>query len=821
MPSILNLKFKGNKSFVAFSNLSDGDALTKTWKVCTKVASFLEQGQRLENLSWRLWHLQNLMVDTDNAKSKREFKKLSKCMGDKLDKEKGRSIEELEAPDFKRNPSVEMIRQRAAEKERMREANQHQPGTINRMQFTFSVDQPARAPMTTTVRKPDPSANAKRGRGDAPNTAEAESSKAVSEPASLKFPSLFSNDFGPSALLYPTPTLTNTMNYGEGLNPSTNADTDSFSVARPTIELPLDELLHNVDSNDNDTWISSLIAAANLERQSFESSADQDVTMAPSVPSSSNKRPASAMADESGNVSDDETSEPSPVVPAPRTTKKHTRSHSKSVSSITVPPLSQAVKEILPETVSPSRVNELFGTSSSAPPRSSSRPTLTVRTQAATPTTRSSGPGATATSLNPAVLRGSSGNSAPGGVKAECSNCGATHTPLWRRGLNDELNCNACGLYCKLHKRPRPKSMRNNHGEGRAQAAPRQETVDVMAQCYNCHTTATPLWRKDDEGKTVCNACGLYYKLHGTARPISMKSDVIRKRSRHDARRANSIEDTPSASPGVSRRTSPVPESNQPTLAPDTSTAAYEYNENHNSELMHALGDSATNIFTNAYNYQFPGPYHPDHLVQMYTTAQENMTFTSSEPEVPMSPPSNKRRRMSTDSASEPPTSAVSFGSFNDGYSSTSSSTSHSQRSSMDFPFSSMGPSGPALRGSGNTFWHPPMLPQGDDAAQVYAMANNNNNNNNNQQQQNSGSSGSSGGSESDGSPQSSASGEDSPMDYLHPPMLPQEEELFSTYLHPPMALPSEDQSHSQMHGTLHYDYSQAYDSHDSSMRVY
>jgi hypothetical protein len=61
-------------------------------QVCTKVASYLEQGQRLENLSWRLWHLQNLMVDNDNAKSKREFKKLSKCMGDKLDKEKGRLV---------------------------------------------------------------------------------------------------------------------------------------------------------------------------------------------------------------------------------------------------------------------------------------------------------------------------------------------------------------------------------------------------------------------------------------------------------------------------------------------------------------------------------------------------------------------------------------------------------------------------------------------------------------------------------------------------------------------------------------------------------
>ena len=28
----------------------------------------------------------------------------------------------------------------------------------------------------------------------------------------------------------------------------------------------------------------------------------------------------------------------------------------------------------------------------------------------------------------------------------------------------------------------------------------------MSAQCYKCHTTATPLWRKDDEGKIVFNA---------------------------------------------------------------------------------------------------------------------------------------------------------------------------------------------------------------------------------------------------------------------------------------------------------------------------
>jgi hypothetical protein len=33
------------------------------------------------------------MVDVDSAKSKREFKRLSRFMGDKLDKEKGRSVD--------------------------------------------------------------------------------------------------------------------------------------------------------------------------------------------------------------------------------------------------------------------------------------------------------------------------------------------------------------------------------------------------------------------------------------------------------------------------------------------------------------------------------------------------------------------------------------------------------------------------------------------------------------------------------------------------------------------------------------------------------
>ena len=32
--------------------------------------------------------------------------------------------------------------------------------------------------------------------------------------------------------------------------------------------------------------------------------------------------------------------------------------------------------------------------------------------------------------------------------------------------------------------------------------------------CANCKTTQTTLWRRNSNGETVCNACGLYHKLH-------------------------------------------------------------------------------------------------------------------------------------------------------------------------------------------------------------------------------------------------------------------------------------------------------------------
>ncbi|XP_062266037.1 zinc finger transcription factor Trps1 isoform X2 [Platichthys flesus] len=55
--------------------------------------------------------------------------------------------------------------------------------------------------------------------------------------------------------------------------------------------------------------------------------------------------------------------------------------------------------------------------------------------------------------------------------------------------------------------------------------------------CANCLTTKTSLWRKNANGGYVCNACGLYQKLHSTPRPLNIikqnnGEQIIRRRTR-------------------------------------------------------------------------------------------------------------------------------------------------------------------------------------------------------------------------------------------------------------------------------------------------
>lgn len=46
--------------------------------------------------------------------------------------------------------------------------------------------------------------------------------------------------------------------------------------------------------------------------------------------------------------------------------------------------------------------------------------------------------------------------------------------------------------------------------------------VKKKKECYNCHTKETPLWRRSIDGGSLCNACGLYLRNHGSNRPVSV-----------------------------------------------------------------------------------------------------------------------------------------------------------------------------------------------------------------------------------------------------------------------------------------------------------
>ncbi|QLL33048.1 hypothetical protein HG536_0D05690 [Torulaspora globosa] len=112
----------------------------------------------------------------------------------------------------------------------------------------------------------------------------------------------------------------------------------------------------------------------------------------------------------------------------------------------------------------------------------------------------------------------------------------------------------------------------SSYKRGSSSAVPEIQRKPSLS-CFNCKTQKTPLWRRDSQGNTLCNACGLFQKLHGTMRPLSLKTDVIKKRNnrkrakkqQEQAEKANGSSDSKSSQNTSDKKAVSGTTSNAPT----------------------------------------------------------------------------------------------------------------------------------------------------------------------------------------------------------------------------------------------------------------
>ena len=372
-----------------------------------------------------------------------------------------RSIAELEAPHFKHTDSSEKVRARVEEMERNREhgkpfATNPQNG-MRTMQYTFALDPNVKpfqsltgpptqhsedlsmrvAPLhrpkshkhSSKLQHQHHDANAM----DIAHDASSSHHSTARASQQLSFPTIFSSDLGPTALLCPTPTTSTRMSYGEAAFSikANESSSTSFAISRPTFEFPIDEFLKG-EANE---WGMDASTAAPMSEAA--NAVVMDMQMQPL------EQPQAQQQGQQQTIQ-----------PAATSSKWAT---SVTVQPTDVHPVSSSLPTVREDQVMgppPVPASTAVANSANATAGLSATKAAARQGPSATPPTRNN-----TSSHNP-------GNSAPGGVKSECANCGATHTPLWRRGLNDELNCNACGLYCKLVSwRPGPssRSIRSPH----------------------------------------------------------------------------------------------------------------------------------------------------------------------------------------------------------------------------------------------------------------------------------------------------------------------------------------------------------------------
>ncbi|VDO13189.1 unnamed protein product [Rodentolepis nana] len=122
----------------------------------------------------------------------------------------------------------------------------------------------------------------------------------------------------------------------------------------------------------------------------------------------------------------------------------------------------------------------------------------------------------------------------------ECVNCGRANSRYWAYDKGGNPLCIDCSKQmCSRHTTAQnglPASMPRQFKK-KIDRLPPHFNVKNGTICSNCQTSKTSLWRRAPEGDIVCNACGLYRKMHGRQRPLTMRKDSIQTRKRRSLKK--------------------------------------------------------------------------------------------------------------------------------------------------------------------------------------------------------------------------------------------------------------------------------------------